>query len=307
MMPDLDGTEATVQIRAFAGRDGAASPYASIPIVALSANAVQGVEEIFLDAGMNGFVSKPIEGASLNAALKKFLPEDKYTFDDRDSGIAAGEKLNEREESIYSELLKIEKLDIKMGFHYAADNFATYVSTLKQFSAGMEKGLAVIRNSLITGDWKSYTVQVHAYKGVCATMGIESLSSWGQRLEAASKSEDKSVCFEETEGFCSALLEFDTDLHNTSLFKEKDVLEKAEITASEMAAKIFEFVESCEEGRAARINAAVKDLAECRLAGDASGVFNGALAQTLDLARSVDYDEAAEKARELLVQVETSF
>jgi signal transduction histidine kinase/CheY-like chemotaxis protein/HPt (histidine-containing phosphotransfer) domain-containing protein len=302
MMPDLDGVEAAKQIRARAQGD-TASAYLSLPIVALSANAVQGAEELFLASGMNGFVAKPIEPLALNAALKKFLPAEKYTLEDPGkSGVSAKER-NPRKETLFGELAKIEGLDIVQGLHYAAESFETYTATLKHFSAGMEKGLAVIRGSLAAEDWKPYTVRVHAYKGICATIGAGELAEWGKKLEAASKTDDKSACRGETEDYCRALEKFNAALRGTSLFAEDRKTEKSEIPAADMAGKIREFAAACEEGRAVRIKDAVKELETVSLAG-APGGFEADLEQALDFARALDCDEAAEKARELYAQLE---
>jgi CheY-like chemotaxis protein/HPt (histidine-containing phosphotransfer) domain-containing protein len=218
MMPDLDGTEAAKQIRALA--EGEDSPYAFMPIVALSANAVKGAEKSFLSSGMNGFVPKPIDSAALNAVLKKFLPEEKYTLEDAENSRTASGEQYQREVRIRNELEKIKGLDLKTGLYYAAENFEIYASTLLQFSADMEKGLAVISKILASGDWRSYAIEVHAYKGICAAIGAEALSEWGKKLEGAAKNGDKPVCFAETEAFCSALTEFNEALRGTSLFAE---------------------------------------------------------------------------------------
>ena len=71
MMPEMDGIEAVQKIRSIGTQytDG-------LPIVALSANAVKGMEEQFLAGGMNDFLPKPIELAMLGAILKKWLPPD---------------------------------------------------------------------------------------------------------------------------------------------------------------------------------------------------------------------------------------
>jgi CheY-like chemotaxis protein len=298
----MDGIEATGQIRELEkSRQGENGNLPKIPVICLSANAVQGAKELFLSSGMDGFIAKPIEGPALNKALWQFLPEGKYTFiDTKDEKPAAG-KPNPREERIRGELLKIKGLDITQGLHYVADNFGTYLSTLKQLSSGMEKGLAVIRDSLAAGDWRSYAVQVHAYKGIFATIGMEAISGWGKRLEDAAKSEDKSLCFAETENFCSALKEFNADLRNTSLFTEEEE-HKTEVSAPDMAAKLTSFAEACDEGSSTRIKEALKELAALSLSGAAPD-FEAALAETLNLARSLDYDEAAEKARKLVAQL----
>jgi signal transduction histidine kinase/DNA-binding response OmpR family regulator/HPt (histidine-containing phosphotransfer) domain-containing protein len=302
MMPDLDGTETTRLIRSMAGEDKH-SPYASMPIVALSANAVQGAQAIFLSSGMNGFVSKPIEPASLNAALRKFLPEGQYTLAAPVNAGVAAEVMDSRKEQIRGELEKIEAFDLKTGLHYAGGSFSTYAATLKQFSSGVEKGLAVIRDALAAGDWNSYTVQVHAYKGICATLGLQALFLQAKDLETAAKGEDKSFCFSETEAFCSALEDVNAAVRGTSLFDEEPEKEKMEASPADMAVKLGELADACTEGRSARIGALVKDMEGLRLAGGSPG-FAEDMAAVLEFTRSLDYEEAGKKAREMAAVLE---
>lgn len=71
-MPVMDGVEATKKIR------GTGSGYCqNLPIIALTADAVQGVKEEFLAAGMNDFVSKPISMTDMAHAIRSWLPEEK--------------------------------------------------------------------------------------------------------------------------------------------------------------------------------------------------------------------------------------
>lgn len=71
MMPELDGIEATKMIRAIG------TPYTDkLPVVALSANAVKGMETEFLVSGMNDFLPKPIDLEMLGKILRKWLPQD---------------------------------------------------------------------------------------------------------------------------------------------------------------------------------------------------------------------------------------
>ncbi|MFP3155131.1 ATP-binding protein [Lachnospiraceae bacterium ZAX-1] len=71
MMTEMDGLETTQCIRALGGE------CETIPIIALTANAVVGAKEMFLEAGMNDFLSKPVEKESLNNILHRWLPKDK--------------------------------------------------------------------------------------------------------------------------------------------------------------------------------------------------------------------------------------
>ncbi|MDR0389569.1 MAG: response regulator [Spirochaetaceae bacterium] len=73
MMPEMDGIETTRRIRELG------IGYKKIPIVALTANVVAGAETMFLKNQFNDFLAKPIEFASLNRCLRKWLPPEKIT------------------------------------------------------------------------------------------------------------------------------------------------------------------------------------------------------------------------------------
>ncbi|MDR2197724.1 MAG: response regulator [Coriobacteriales bacterium] len=68
MMPRMDGVEATMCIRQLPG------PMAQVPIVALTANAISGVQQMFAEAGFTGFISKPIDADTLASILYEQLP-----------------------------------------------------------------------------------------------------------------------------------------------------------------------------------------------------------------------------------------
>ncbi|MEG1742312.1 MAG: response regulator, partial [Acetivibrio sp.] len=72
MMPGMDGVEAVDIIRKMDGEY-----YQKIPIIALTANAVNGVREMFIEHGFQDFVAKPIETSALERTLLKWLPKEK--------------------------------------------------------------------------------------------------------------------------------------------------------------------------------------------------------------------------------------
>jgi PAS domain S-box-containing protein len=73
-MPEMDGIETTQHIRAMGDED----PYCkNVPIIALTADAVSGVKEMFLENGLNDFLSKPIDTIKLNSVLQKWIPKEK--------------------------------------------------------------------------------------------------------------------------------------------------------------------------------------------------------------------------------------
>lgn len=68
MMPEMDGTEALKKIRSLSGEK-----YKTIPIVVLTANAVDGAREMFLEHGFNGFLTKPIDMHEMNRILERWV------------------------------------------------------------------------------------------------------------------------------------------------------------------------------------------------------------------------------------------
>jgi PAS domain S-box-containing protein len=78
MMPGMDGIEAVRRIRRLADEGaGGGERFKNVPVIALSANAVSGVREMFFAAGMNDFIPKPIDAADLNMKLSRWLPAEK--------------------------------------------------------------------------------------------------------------------------------------------------------------------------------------------------------------------------------------
>jgi signal transduction histidine kinase/CheY-like chemotaxis protein len=71
MMPEMDGIETTKRIRELG------EPFKKIPIIALTANVINGAEAMFLENQFDGFLSKPINMTSLNHCLRKWLPGQK--------------------------------------------------------------------------------------------------------------------------------------------------------------------------------------------------------------------------------------
>jgi PAS domain S-box-containing protein len=73
-MPEMDGMETTHRIRAMGDED---PYYKNVPIIALTADAVSGIKEMFLGNGFNDFLSKPIDTIKLNSVLEKWIPREK--------------------------------------------------------------------------------------------------------------------------------------------------------------------------------------------------------------------------------------
>jgi CheY-like chemotaxis protein len=73
-MPVMDGIETTLKIRAMGEED---VYYSGVPVIALTANAVLGTKEMFMENGFNDFLAKPIDTVKLDAVLGRWIPKGK--------------------------------------------------------------------------------------------------------------------------------------------------------------------------------------------------------------------------------------
>ncbi|MCL2158278.1 MAG: response regulator, partial [Oscillospiraceae bacterium] len=72
MMPGLDGVDVTKIVRALPGEK-----YKSLPIIALTANVVGDVRDLFIESGMNDFLAKPLDHAEIERVFREWLPKEK--------------------------------------------------------------------------------------------------------------------------------------------------------------------------------------------------------------------------------------
>ncbi|MCL2218712.1 MAG: ATP-binding protein [Chitinispirillia bacterium] len=178
MMPGMDGLEATKRIRSLGGEY-----YRKLPIVALTANAVTGVREMFLSEGLNDFVSKPIDIAKLNAVLDRWIPKEKRMS-------PADVTINpdtDGENGLGIANIKIDGVDTKNGLTMSGGNGSYYVRTLTMFYEDGFGKIEEIKKCLDVGDLQLYATHVHGLKSASASIGASGLSALALELEIAGK------------------------------------------------------------------------------------------------------------------------
>lgn len=181
MMPDVDGVETTRVIRRLLGENG------QVPIIALTANAVDGVREMFLSEGMNDLVTKPIEVRTLVAKLKKWLPPEKVL---KQSGVR---KNGERHEASIS----IEGLDVQEAMRLVG-NETLFWAVLKEYYRVIDKKYGMIGEYERQEKWKEYTIEVHALKSSSRQIGAMELAAVAEQMEAAGNAKDALLIHETT-------------------------------------------------------------------------------------------------------------
>ncbi len=185
MMPFMDGVEATKQIRAMQ------DDYAKrVPIVALTANAIKGVEEQFEEAGMNDYLSKPIKLDALAKILSKWIPLAKqFSPDTSIDEIELKDSKIDYEFMNREEILEcLEGVDTKTGIKNCAGSINVYFDLLQTFAASNMAD--TINKYYESEDLENYCVTVHAIKGAAKNIAAHDIADKAYSLERAAKRGD---------------------------------------------------------------------------------------------------------------------
>lgn len=173
MMPEMDGVETLQRIRDMEG-----TYYKTVPIVALTANAIRGVREMFYENGFQGYVTKPIDVMNLEDSLRELLPSEL---------IIKKEKTENKAENFpYT----IPEVNVDLGMKNCGGMLKVYWDLLETFSLEGKVKYKVIEEYAKTDNIQYYMIETHALKSVAASMGAEKLSNLAKQHEMAAKAEN---------------------------------------------------------------------------------------------------------------------
>lgn len=190
MMPVMDGIEAAKAIRALPE-----DKYQKLPIIALTANAMVDARKEFLNAGMNGFVAKPIDFARICNQLKLWLPKDLVRdVPKEEAKKLLADDLSDRE---------IQPEDPQMGFSFEegvkhCGSKAALMKTIRIFYRTIDSKADKIEQCLKEGLISDYVVEVHALKSSALLIGAVPLSEAAKELEDYGKQGKTEVLEEKT-------------------------------------------------------------------------------------------------------------
>ncbi|MFZ4437775.1 MAG: response regulator [Syntrophales bacterium] len=185
LMPEMDGLEATRQIR---NRQSAVRNH-KIPIIAMTANAMQGDREKCIEAGMNDYVSKPISPHALAQALDRWLPQEvtaalKQTTDKTEHQ-APSVSTKESEASVFDKAGMMVRM---------MDDEDLARTVLGGFLEDLPRLIEALKGDLESGDLPRTERQAHTIKGASANVGGEALRAVAFDMEKAARAGDlKSV------------------------------------------------------------------------------------------------------------------
>jgi|GEM_PF-1399725 len=182
-MPEMNGLEATQLIRQMNNKQ-------SLAILALSANAFNEDKQACFDAGMNDFVSKPVNPDDLFSSLIKWLPKREYSPSSNKQDVENIAQPNSKEasDSVSAQLANIRGLNSQAGLRNVAGNVETYLRLLKKFASSQVKDLNQIESLLKTKEFDQAIEKIHKLKGAAGNLGLEDIYQSAQALELSLRS-----------------------------------------------------------------------------------------------------------------------
>ena len=205
MMPVMDGVETTERIRRMEDEY-----YRTVPIIALTANALMDAREQFAKAGMNDFVAKPVEMKEICKCLKKWLPEELILPVDPSSqnkvpdsekevqGAAQGAQSSGAGQSEQGgSLPDLPGINAADGVKYSGSEKLWY-KLLGDFYKLIDAKANKLEKCLADGLIKDYTIEVHALKNTARMVGAGQLSEWFHRMEDCGNAGDVETITRET-------------------------------------------------------------------------------------------------------------
>lgn len=202
MMPEMDGIEAVDIIRRDCGENG------TFPvIVALTANAMEGMRELFLQSGFQDFIAKPLDRRELNELLLRWVPE-KYRRSEKPAG-----------EPQLTDLLQfqIDGVDTEAAMQFFSGDAEEFADLLDLYCEDGKRKIPLLRE-LVETDIERYQIEVHGLKSASANIGAMRVSDMAREQENAAAQGDRELI---AQRFPAMLTEYELLLEHIKQFLQQ--------------------------------------------------------------------------------------
>ena len=189
MMPGIDGIEVLQKAREMPDNLCKATP-----IIVLTANAISGMKEKYLNLGFSDYLAKPVKGEELEEMLIKHLPADKVLLQEKKeahyvpimkSKFKEADEVRKPEEEPVEALSENEYISKENGMSFFGNNEKLYLDLVKLYADISSQKMDEIKTAYATENWRDYTTYIHALKSSSKNIGALSVYDLARRVEAA--------------------------------------------------------------------------------------------------------------------------
>lgn len=192
MMPEMDGIEMLQHVKTMDG-----GIYKDILAVAITANALSGAKQTYLDAGFCGYLSKPIDPERFEQIIKDNLPQEYVTECGDGNGDTAteGQETDGTPDPKQAEEWSIPGIDIAKALSYIGGSRELYISLLRTYLDGSEERIRKLEECKNKEDIFNYDITIHGLNGISASIGADSMAAAAAGLEEACKDPQTAMAY----------------------------------------------------------------------------------------------------------------
>lgn len=285
MMPIMDGIETTQKIRELPDKD-----VRNIPIIALTANAIRGAREMFLENGFQDYISKPMDINVLEKVLRRYLPtEFIHLVDKKNPKVSLGKPI------------VIPQVDVEAGIENYGKSRQRYIQILRYIYDDGEEQIVRMKKQVREKRYDDYLFEAHALKGLAKGIGAMELSENARKQEMAAREKNYQVIADGAEHLFEqyqmllANIKFVFQDNGIALTEEVKV-QDVELTPSEYTAQLLSMIGSLDMLEQQEAEKKVNAMLSFRMEENK----RKALEEVKRCVKNFDYEEAKVQVQKLL-------
>ena len=228
-MPGMDGIETLAKLKAekkFKDK--------SVPVIALTANAIAGARQMYLEAGFDDYLTKPVDPRLLEKTLVRYLDKTKIQLQDTITEInEAKNDEGEIEKLLPQSLINNPDIDCCKGIENCGSVY-NYLEALKIFSDSVIAGSNELEEFVNKKDYTNFTIKVHALKSSARVIGAVELSEKAKRLEDAGNKGYYNEIDDEYQALLSLYRSFDRSLAELKSSKNEEYVKKGALSENDL-------------------------------------------------------------------------
>ena len=295
MMPEMDGVELVKIIR-----EKPDAYYKDVPIVALTANAIKGVSDMFLSNGFSDYMTKPIDIKVLGRVMRLWIPKEKQI--EKDNNIVEDEQevYGIRNDERYKALSEVKAIDIDKALSFCTNDIDMLIGVMDIYVKSFNTIKARLESTYAEKDIQNYGIEVHGVKSSSRSIGAMELGELAYALEMNSKDGNYDFVKENHDEFMKEYSAFVDELNEKlSLVHKDEEVERISLSAEETKDIIARCCEAFENFETRTATELIGEL----LKGDFSEDVIKKIKMANDAAELFDFDDATNILKEIYLEI----